>query len=165
MKKTALILFAAWILVLIGFAAAQEYVPPQAKVFIEEGETQDVSGEIEDREARGDFGMAITAALTKKKCPVLVVTDIEKADFVISHSSTRDEDGTGVKAVKIIFGGGLFGGGVKFEGTFTVVDREESIVVFSYNVKKGNFQSAAEAFAKHFKKHIEKGVKESRKNR
>ena len=162
MKNMIFILVLVWALMLTGFVFAQEYVLPQAKVFVTEGETADVSGKIEDREARGDFGMAITAALLKKKVPVSVVMDIEKADYVIRHSSTRDEDGTGTKAVKIIFGGGLFGSGVKFEGTFTVIDQEESVVVFSYNVKKNNFQSAAEAFAKHFKKHIEKGVKERR---
>lgn len=141
--------------------SAQEYVPPQSKVFVEEGKTSDVSGKIEDREERGDFGMAIAAGLLKKKVPVLVVTDIEKADYLIQHSSTRDEASSGVKIAKTIFGG--WGGNVKFEGTFSVIDKEESIVVFSYNVKKGNFQSAADAFAKHLKKHIEKGVKESRK--
>ena len=157
MKK--MILIAASILALIGMVSAQEYVSPQAKVFVESGETSDVSGKIEDREARGDFGMAITAALYKKKVPVLVVTDIEKADYVISHSSTRDEDSTGTKAVKLIVGAGLFGGGVKFEGTFMVVSQESTAVVFSYSVKKGNFQSAADAFAKHFKNHIKDGVK------
>jgi hypothetical protein len=35
-----------------------------------------------------------------------------------------------------------------------VIDKESTGVVFSYNVKKGNFQSAAEAFAKHLKDHI-----------
>ena len=48
---------------------------------------------------------------------------------------------------------GLFAGSsTKFEGTFQVVDNESSAVIFAYNVKKNNFQSAAEAFAKHFKK-------------
>ena len=31
------------------------------------------------------------------------------------------------------------------------IDNESSGVLYAYNVKKGNFQSAAEAFAKHFK--------------
>ena len=45
-----------------------------------------------------------------------------------------------------------FGGGfTKFEGTIQVVDNVSSSVLYAYNVKKGNFQSAAEAFAKHFK--------------
>ncbi len=163
MRMTMLVLFL--VSVFAGMLSAQQYVPPQAKVFIEKGETHDVSGKIEDREARGDFGMAIVAALQKKKVPVLVVTDSTKADYIIQHSSTRDEDGTGTKIAKLAFGGGLWGGGVKFEGTFMVIDQESTVAVFSYNVKKNNFQSAAESFAKNLKKHIEKGVKESRKKK
>lgn len=100
--------------------------------------------------------MAITAALQKKKVPVLIVTDPTKADYIIQHSSTRDEDSSGTKIARMFLTGGS---GVKFEGTFMVIDREESTVVFSYNVKKNNFQSAADAFAKHFGKHIGEGVK------
>ena len=43
------------------------------------------------------------------------------------------------------------GGFTKFEGTIQVIDNEASSVLYAYSVKKGNFQSAAEAFAKHFK--------------
>ena len=39
----------------------------------------------------------------------------------------------------------------QFEATVQVIDNATSGVLFAYNVKKGNFQSAAEAFAKHFK--------------
>lgn len=159
MRMTIFIAFL--VSVFVGIVSAQKYVPPQAKMFIEQGETADVSGKIEDRESRGDFGMAIVAALQKKKVPVLVVTDPTKADYVIQHSSTRDEEGTGTKIARLAFGG--WGSGVKFEGTFMVIDQESTVAVFSYNVKKSNFQSAAESFAKNFKKHIEKGVKESRK--
>ena len=50
---------------------------------------------------------------------------------------------------KLAFG---FGGGfTKFEGAIQVIDNESSGVLYAYNVKKGNFQSAAESFAKHFK--------------
>ena len=45
---------------------------------------------------------------------------------------------------------GSFGGFTKFEGSVQVIDNATSGVLFAYNVKKGNFQSAAEAFAKHF---------------
>ena len=151
------------VLLFSGVLGAQEYVPRNAKLFIEEGKTADVSGKLEDRGDFGDFGMAIAAALHKKKVPVIILTDSAKAEFVIRHASTRDEDSSGVKIAKTFFGG--FGGGVKFEGTFTVINQETTAVVYSYNVKKGNFQSAAESFAKHLKKHIEKGVKETRKRR
>ena len=47
--------------------------------------------------------------------------------------------------------GAFSGGFTKFEGTIQVVDKASSAVLYAYSVKKGNFQSAAEAFAKHFK--------------
>ena len=46
---------------------------------------------------------------------------------------------------------GMGGGFTKFEGAIQVIDNESSAVLYAYNVKKGNFQSAAEAFAKHLK--------------
>ncbi len=81
--------------------------------------------------------------------PVLVVTDSVKSDWTIKSVSSQKEDSTGTKIAKLAFGGG--GGFTKFEGTIQVIDNESSAVLFAYNVKKGNFQSAAEAFAKHFK--------------
>ncbi|MEO8337801.1 MAG: hypothetical protein ABI664_22700, partial [bacterium] len=61
---------------------------------------------------------------------------------------SQREDTTGTKIAKIlVFGGGGF---TKFEGTIQVIDNESSAVLYAYNVKKGDFQSAAEAFAKHF---------------
>ena len=59
------------------------------------------------------------------------------------------DDFLGLRRDRRTFG---FGGGfTKFEGTIQVIDNESTGVLFAYNVKKGNFQSAAEAFAKHFK--------------
>jgi len=163
--RKAMLMFLVMFLVSVfaGVLSAQEYVPPQAKVFIEKGNTVDISGEIEDRELKGEFDMAITAAFYKKKVPVTVVLDIEKAGYVIRHSSTRDEDGGATKVVKTIFGAGGLNPfkrytGVEFAGTFMVIRQEDSAILFSYNVKKNNFQSAADAFAKHFKNHIKDGV-------
>ena len=65
----------------------------------------------------------------------------------IKSVSSQREDSTGTKIAKLAFVGG--GGFTKFEGTIQVIDIESSAVLFAYNVKKGNFQSAAEAFAKH----------------
>ena len=57
---------------------------------------------------------------------------------------------------KIVFLGPFGGSFTRFEGTFQVVENEKSTVLFAYNVKKNNFQSAAEAFAKHFKNYLKK---------
>lgn len=45
-------------------------------------------------------------------------------------------------------------GSSKFEASIVVIDKATTGIVFSYNVKKGNFQSAAEAFAKNLNNHI-----------
>jgi len=118
------------------------------RVYIESTETVDASNS-RDKAKHVDFGSAISAALLKKEVPVLVVTDRSKAQWTITSVSSQKEDSTGTKVAKLAFG---FGGGfTKFEGTIQVVDNESSGVLYAYNVKKGNFQSAAEAFAKHFK--------------
>jgi hypothetical protein len=118
------------------------------RVFIEEGVTEDISNEADEAdEARVDFGVAISAALIKKDVPVLVVTDRTKSEWTITSVSTMKEESTGRAIVSGLFGGG----GDKFEGTFQVIDNETTAILYAYNVKKDNFQSAAEAFAKHFK--------------
>ena len=118
------------------------------RVFIEESATEDISNDVaEGDEVRVDFGAAISAALIKKDVPVLVVTDRTKSDWTIRSVSTMKEQTTGRAIVSGLFGGG----GDKFEGTFQVIDNETTAVLYAYNVKKNNFQSAAEAFAKHFK--------------
>jgi len=118
------------------------------RVYIEASETVD-AGNAAQKAKQVDFGSAISAALVKKEVPVTVVTDPAKAQWTIKTVSSQREDSTGTKVAKLAFG---FGGGfTKFEGTIQVIDQESSGVLYAYNVKKGNFQSAAEAFAKHFK--------------
>jgi hypothetical protein len=117
-------------------------------VYVAPDETVDSSNS-RDKAKHTDFGAAIRAALIKKKVPVKVVTDEARAAFSIRSTSSHREDSTGTKIAKIaFFGGGGFG---HFEGTIEVIDNESTAVVFAYNVKKGNYQSAAEAFAKHYK--------------
>lgn len=118
------------------------------RVYIASTETVDASN-ARDKAKHVDFGAAITGALVKKQVPVTVVTDQSKSTWTIKCVSSQREDSTGTKIAKLAFGGG--GGFTKFEGTIQVIDNATSGVLYAYNVKKGNFQSAAEAFAKHFK--------------
>jgi hypothetical protein len=118
------------------------------RVYIAASETVDASN-ARDKAKHVDFGVAIAGALVKKNVPVSVVTDQSKSTWTIRCVSSQREDSTGTKIAKLAFGGG--GGFTKFEGTIQVIDNETSGVLYAYNVKKGNFQSAAEAFAKHFK--------------
>jgi hypothetical protein len=139
------ILFVVLSIALASAAAAADL----PTVYIEASATLDGSNS-RDKAKQVDFGSAITAALLKKEVPVSVVTDASKARWTIKSVSSQKEDSTGTKVAKLAFGG--FGGGfTKFEGTVQVIDNESSAVLYAYNVKKGNFQSAAEAFAKHFK--------------
>jgi len=124
--------------------AAQSEIP---RVYIDAGETVD-AGNSKDKAKQIDFGSAISGALVKKKVPVQVVTDPARAEWTIKTVSSQKEDSTGTKVAKLAFG--LGAGFTKFEGTIQVIDDVSSNVIFAYNVKKGNFQSAAEAFAKHF---------------
>lgn len=118
------------------------------RVYIEASETVDASNS-KDKAKHVDFGSAIAAGLLKKEVPISVVTDQTKSQWTIKSISSQKEDSTGTKVAKMAFGMG--GGFTKFEGTIQVIDNETSAVLYAYNVKKGNFQSAAEAFAKHFK--------------
>jgi hypothetical protein len=118
------------------------------RVYIEANETVDASNS-QHKGKQVDFGSALAAALTKKEVPVVVVTDQSKAEWLIKSASSQKEDGTGTKIAKLaLLGSSNF---TQFEGTIQVVDVASSAVLYAYNVKKGNFQSAAEAFAKHFK--------------
>jgi len=128
-------------------------VPVGALIFVESGETVDASNSTH-KAANTDFGIAIAAALRKKQVPVTVVTDVEKADYIIKQTSSASEDSTGTKIAKLALFGGLSGGFHHFEGSMSVVHKESTAVVFSYNVKKSNFQSAADSFAKHLKNHM-----------
>lgn len=141
MKSGVLVVIAS--LVFGSSAAAQS-----PRVVIEASETVD-AGNAQHKAKQIDFGSAIAAAFVKKEVPVTVVTDAAKAEWTIKTISSQKEDTTGTKVAKLmLWGGSSF---TTFEGTIQVVDRESSAVLYAYNVKKGNFQSAAEAFAKHFK--------------
>jgi hypothetical protein len=117
------------------------------RVYIEASETVDGSNS-RDRAKQVDFGTALAAALVKKNVPISVVTDKTKSQWTIKSVSSQKEDSTGTKVAKLAFGS--YSGFTKFEGAVQVINNETSAVMFAYNVKKNNFQSAAEAFAKHF---------------
>jgi hypothetical protein len=136
--------------ILVGLVLFASTVAAQDKprVYIEATDTVDASNS-HYKGKQVDFGSALSAAIMKKEVPVVVVTDQSKAQWLIKSASSQREDGTGTKIAKMaLFGSSNF---TQFEGTVQVVNIESSAVLYAYNVKKGNFQSAAEAFAKHFK--------------
>jgi hypothetical protein len=97
------------------------------------------------------FDTFLTAAITKKKVPVVVVADREQADFEITAASETER----TSWAKVIF---LNQTGSKEEASMKVVNRKTSAVVFAYSVHKRNSyhgkQSSAEACAKHLKEVI-----------
>ena len=150
MKRSVGFLFLWTFLVVMPTIAADK-----PRVFVVASETVDASNS-RDKAKHVDFGTALSAALTKKDVPVMVVTDATKSQWTIKSVSSQKEDSTGTKVAKIALLGAFSGDFTKFEGTIQVIDNQSSAVLFAYNVKKGNFQSAAEAFAKHFKGYLEK---------
>lgn len=98
------------------------------------------------------FETYLSAGIVKKKVPVVIVTDRQKADFEITGVSETDKAGW----AKMLFMGT---DASREQASIKVVNLATGEVVFGYNVHKGNSargkQSAAEACAKHLKKKIE----------
>lgn len=138
------------IVVALILAASTAAAADRPLVYIMASETTDGSNS-KDKGKQVDFGASIAAALMKKEVPVTIVTDPTKSKWTIKSVSSQTEDSTGTKIAKLAFIGPFGGGFTKFEGSIQVIDNETSSVLYAYSVKKGNFQSAAEAFAKHFK--------------
>lgn len=101
-----------------------------------------------------DFGHALSAAILKKKVPVRLTTDKEKATYFLSSTSEAKQEKTGERVAKVLVFGAFAGSGKSFDASVSVTD-VEGAVVFAYSSKKGNFQSAAEGVAKHLKQHVE----------
>jgi hypothetical protein len=99
-------------------------------------------------ESADGFDTFLTAAITKKKVPVMVVADREKADFEITAATASEK----TSWAKVIF---LSQTGSNEEASMKVVNRQTGAVVFAYSVHKRNSargkQSSAEACAKHMK--------------
>ena len=113
------------------------HIVPGSKLFIEPME---------------GFETYLSAAILKKKVPVMVVDDRSKADFIVTGGSHVDKAGW----AKTIFVSPL----PHAEASIAIKDAHSGNLVFAYNVDKANAarsnQSTAEACAKHLKEAIEK---------
>lgn len=100
------------------------------------------------------FDTYLKSALDKKKVPVEVVEDKDKADFVITGASESQKAGTAKKILYLDWRS-------REEASITVADNKTGEVVFSYSVHKSSSnhgkQSTAEACAKHLKERIDDG--------
>jgi hypothetical protein len=108
-------------------------IPPGSKIYI-----QQMDG----------FGSYVMAAINKKKVPVLIVADRDKADFEIGGDAESQRAGW----AKILF---TRSAASTEEASINVTNVKTGVIVFAYNVNKQNAargkQSAAEACAKHLK--------------
>lgn len=106
-----------------------------------------------------DFGPAITAAVLKKGTPVTIVTDKKIADYEIDYVLTSKNGNKGAQVAAGVLAGAWWVGRASASASFQVTNLKSSTVVYSYTVHKAGegqkqFQSAAEAFAKHWKNWI-----------
>lgn len=101
------------------------------------------------------FETSVIAALEKKHVPVEIVTDKDRADYVLTTTDVQihKESGAG-KIARCVF---AYCAGIEDSGNVSVqlVDTHSKTVAWGYNVSKQraskNRQSMAEAIAKHLK--------------
>src|SRR5271163_512532 len=108
-------------------------------------------------EPQGGYESYIAAAIVKKDTPLVVTTDREDAKYIITSSVAEKPESTGGKIARCVF---AYCAGIEGSQTVSIqlVDPRSKEVVFAYNVRKGgssNYQSSAEAVAKHLKQFLE----------
>jgi len=119
-------------------------------------------------EPMGGYETYLAAAFVKKRVPLVMAADKDKADYTIISSVSESAPRTpaivinnSVNNTTSPHGGfpapGNFG---RTSASISVIDNHSSAVVFAYSVGKSRdtnqLQSAAEACAKHLKEFIEK---------
>jgi len=118
-------------------AATVETIRPGAKVFIE---------------PMNGFENYLEAEIQKKQVPITVVTDKDKADFIL----TGNNEHKGAGWAKMVFMGNIHS---DEQASISVISMKSSAVLFSYAVDKKNTlhgqQTSAEACAKHLREHME----------
>lgn len=103
-------------------------------------------------ESNGGFDVYVTKAIDKKKIPLTVVTDKEKAEFVISVDSEHGQRTTVWHGIGTGLGGQKHGPQSVDEAAMKVVNRKTGAIVLTHEVRKTNAirgkQSAAESLVK-----------------
>lgn len=107
---------------------------------------------------QGGFESYLAAAILKKHVPVVVTTNPEGAGYLLTSAVISKEESGVSKIARCAF---MYCVGIAGTQTATVqlVDAYSQEIVWAYNVKKGsasNYQSTAEACAKHLKQFLEK---------
>jgi len=156
-RKICFLLLLCWIS--IGAAFAQEAKPSSLTPTPTTAKTPVITEESLPSGARifiapisNGFETYVAAGLEKKKVPVVVVIDRDKADYELSGVSDTDKAGW----VKMLFLGSQQ---TNEAASIKAVNIKTGNVVFVYSVNKTNSvrgkQSAGEAVAKHINEKIE----------
>ena len=140
MRLLALPALALTLILTPAFAAKKhEAAAPPPKIFIA---------------PNNGFESYVAAAIVKKHVPVTVTLKKEDADYVINSVVTKQEEKTGLGKLARCAYALCIGIDGNNAATVMMIDRSEN-VVWAYNVYKSwganQFQSAAEAIAKHLK--------------
>ena len=134
-----------WIFVLIAVLAVPLFakdddmakkIPAHSKIFLA---------------PMGGFEQDLKTAIEKKKLPVELVPDRDKADFEITGTSETDKAGTAKKV-------NLLNWHSNEQASITITEIKTGAVVYAYSVNKQSSahgkRSTAEACAKHLKDQI-----------
>ena len=152
MKSVVAIL--ALVCTITPFALAETSAPPAQKtVFIK---------------ADSGFDSDLTAAMEKKHTPLSVVTDDQKADYILEATAVKEHtESTGSKIARCLF---IYCAGMEGNAAVSVrlLDRTGGTVLWAYQVRKGFSgpqarQSLSEAIAKHLKQYLDDQSKPSAK--
>jgi hypothetical protein len=104
-----------------------------------------------------DFGQALQAAMVKKKVPLVVTTNREKASLFLEETSKADKEGTGERVAKVLAFGVFAGSGKSYEASVTLTDTDG--LLRAHNSKKGDVRRAAEDVAERLEEHINRQAK------
>jgi hypothetical protein len=102
-----------------------------------------------------EFGQALQAAMVKKKVPLLVTTNREKAALFLEETSKAEKEGTGERVAKVIALGVFAGSGRSYEASVTLTNAD-GLLLWAHNARKSDIRRAAEDVAERLEEHIKK---------
>jgi hypothetical protein len=135
MKRTlSFVLLSMLVALLIAAPLAAQTLKPGSAIFV----------------APGEFSPEISAAIMKKKVPVILTTIEDKADYVLTAETDAQKEGAAERVTKVLVLGAWAGSGRSRETAVTLTDKAGT-VIWAYQTNKAKAQSAAEGVAKHLK--------------
>ena len=137
--RTVSIITAVFLLVVGAQAQSPAIIEPNSAVYVEASE----------------FGQALQAAMVKKKVPLAVTTNREKASLFLEESSKAEKEGTGERVAKVIAFGMFAGSGKTYEASVTLTNMD-GMLLWAHNSKRPDIRRAAEDVAERLEEHIKR---------